>query len=351
LDHGKDIRADRRLRSIDDWPAGRPGYTAVSDASRETATRPRGPRSTHFAFESKVFSVPGARFALTKGQRDPAFHVMLGDLQVSLSLDTVRHEFNIKADSVDAELLGVVERSLRFVKEIRPNDSIPREILDGSASWSVSDQHRTIAKGRLSLQLASWLAGEESVVVDLAALEQLVEDPGTKQRIEQAFGDVAEKLGMGRERKQEVVDRIDDLARELSYIEALRERYGEVKSIIEKLNGLVRAYRGDRTTTQEISRVRTLVMRPQQEFENLFTQCDAMTGEILTVLKKYEATVEFIRSMRDELHSKLMLWDDIIAAWQPVPVGKGEVQEKAIKEIYRFVAQNYPQRQDWRGGH
>lgn len=323
----------------------------MSDTAGSTATRPRGPRSTHFAFENKLFSVPGARFALTKGQRDPAFHVLLGDLQVSLSLDTIRHEFNIKADSVDAELLGVVERSLRFVKEIRPNDSIPREILDGSASWSVEERHRMIAKGRLSLQLASWLAGEESIVSDMTALEQLVEDPATKQRIEQAFGDVAEKLGMGRERKQEVVDRIDDLARELSYIEALRERYGEVRAIIEKLNALVRAYRGDRTTTQEISRVRTLLMRPQQEFDSLFTQCDAMTGEILSVLKKYEPTVEFIRNMRDELHSKLMLWDDIIETWKPVEAVKGEVQEKAIKDMYRFVAQNFPQRQDWKGGH
>ena len=92
-------------------------------------------------------------------------------------------------------------------------------------------------------------------------------------------------------------------------------------------------------------------MRPQQEFDSLFTQCDAMTGEILSVLKKYEATVEFIRNMRDELHSKLMLWDDIIETWKPVEAVKGEVQEKAIKEIYRFVAQNFPQRQDWKGGH
>jgi len=322
----------------------------MSDAKAATMDRKRGPRSTHFAFENKVFTVPGARFALTKGQRDPAFHVLLGDLQVALSLDTVRQEFNIKPDSVDAELLGVIERSLRYVKEIRPNDSIPREILDGSASWSVEERHRMIAKGRLSLQLASWLAGEESVIVDLAQLEQLVEDPSTKSRIDQAFGDVAEKLGMGRARKQEVVDRIDDLARELSYIEALRDRYGEVKSIIEKLNGLVRAYRTDRTTTQEISRVRTLLMRPQQEFDSLFTQCDAMTGEILTVLKKYEATVEFVRNMRDDLHSKLMQWDDIIEIWKPVTPVKGEVQEKAIKDLYRFVAQNFPQRQDWKGG-
>jgi hypothetical protein len=311
-------------------------------------TRRGAPRSTHFRFEHKVFDVKGARFALTPDTQEAALHVLLGDLQVAIVLPTLRQEFGIRPDSNDGELLGVVERSLRFVKEIRPNDSIPREILDGSASWQVDERHRMIAKGRLCLQISSWLSGEEAVVVDVAALEQLVEDPATKRRVEEAFGEIAEKIGIGRERKSEVVDRIDDLARELAYIEALRERYGAVRTIVDKLNQLVRAYRGDRTVTQEISRVRTLLLRPQDEFDTLFAQCDAMTGEIVAVLKKFEAQVEFVRDMRDELHTKLMKWDDVIEVWKPVEPARGERTEFAIKEIYRFAARNYPQRQDWR---
>lgn len=312
------------------------------------ATRAGAPRSTHFRFDHKVFGVEGARFALTSDSQEAALYVLLGDLQVALLLPTLRYEFGIKPDSNDGELLSVVERSLRYVKEIRPNDSIPREILDGSASWQVEERHRMIAKGRLSLQIASWLTGDEHVVVDLVALEQLVEDPLTKQKVDKAFGEIAEKLGIGRERKNEVVDRIDDLARELAYIEALRERYGAVQEVIRKLGEFVRTYKNDRTMTQEISRVRTLLMRPQSEFDSLFGQCDAMTGEILAVLKKFEAQVEFVRDMRDDLHSKLMKWDEVIEQWKGLEVVKGENQENAIKAMYRFTARNYPQRQDWR---
>ena len=313
-----------------------------------SATRPGAPRSTHFRFEHKVFSVDGARFARTPDTREAALYVKLGDLQVALPIRTLKDEFGIKPESGDAELLGVVERSLRYVKEIRPNDSIPREILDGTASWSVEERHRAIAKGRLSLQIASWLTGDESVVVDAAQLEQLVEDPGTKQKIDQAFGEIAEKLELGRDRKNEVVDRIDALARELSYIEALRERYGLAQEIIRKLGEFVRTYKSDRHMTQEISRVRTLLMRPQAEFDSLFAQCDAMTGEIVSVLKKFDAQVEFVRDMRDDLHTKLMAWDEVITIWSGLEVVKGENQENAIKAMYRFVARNYPQRQDWR---
>ena len=58
-----------------------------------------------------------------------------------------------------------------------------------------------------------------------------------------------------------------------------------------------------------------------------------------------------MRDMRDDLHSKLMQWDDVIEAWKGVEAVKGEKQESAIKLIYRFAAHNFPQRQDWKGGH
>jgi hypothetical protein len=323
------------------------GMSEIATAP-SAAARPGAPRSTHFRFEHKVFEVEGARFAHTCDTQEAALYVMLGDLQVALLLPTLRDEFGIKPDSNDSELLSLVERSLRYVKEIRPDDSIPREILDGTASWQVEDRHRMIAKGRLSLQIASWLAGEEAVVVDLAALEQLAEDPLTKQKVDKAFAEIAEKLGMGRERKNELVDRIDHLARELAYIEALRERYGCAQEIIRKLAEFVRTYKNDRLMNQEISRVRTLLMRPEGEFDSLFAQCDAMTGEILSVLRNFDAQVEFVRDMRDDLHTRLMKWDELIAQWRGLDVVKGENQENAIKATYRFAARNFPQRQDWR---
>ena len=105
---------------------------------------------------------------------------------------------------------------------------------------------------------------------------------------------------------------------------------------------------GDRTITQEISRVRTLLMRPLDEFESLFAQCDAMTGEIVAVLKKFDVQVQFVRDMRDDLHTRLMKWDDEIEAWKTIEIVRGEKTDNAIKQMYRFAARHYPQRQDWR---
>src|SRR5262249_30029122 len=144
-------------------------------------------RSTHFVFDAKVFRLERAYFSLTHAN-EPIFHVLLGAINAALPLPTLRAEFNIDPDSSDGKLLDIVEKSLRYVKEIRPNDSIPRELLDGSASWTVEERHRIIAQSRLVVQLSSWLTGEEMIISDVTQLEQIAEDPGTKQRVQKAVG-------------------------------------------------------------------------------------------------------------------------------------------------------------------
>jgi hypothetical protein len=323
------------------------GRGAVSGGNLELSWQ-EGDRSTHFMFEHKVFQVKGARFSMTADGTEPAFFVTLGDLRAAIRLPALRNEFGIDPDSSDGKLLAIIERSLRYVKEIRAGDSIPRELLDGSASWSVEERHRSLAKARLSVQLASWITGEESTITDAAMLQQLVEDPETKARMQKAMTEIAEKLGLGADRRQEVVDLIDDLARELAYIEALRDRYGLVRMIVGKVNLLSRLYRADRGMVQDLSRIRSLMLRPTEEFENIFGQVDAMTCEILTVLRKFDAQVQFIRQMRDDLHTRLMTWDPIIEQWQMLDAVGGAGAELAIKDLYRFVARHFPQQQNWR---
>src|SRR5882724_8269649 len=113
---------------------------------------PGGPgaseRTTTFSFQNKLFGLEGGYFSMTRDSKEPVFHVMLGELRAALPLPMLREEFKIAVDSPDDRLLGIVEKSLRFVKEIYPNDTIPRELLDGSASWAVEERHRQIAKSR-----------------------------------------------------------------------------------------------------------------------------------------------------------------------------------------------------------
>jgi hypothetical protein len=314
-------------------------------------------RSTHFAFEGKVFRLDRAYFSLSHDTKEPIFHVLLGTLNAALPLPTLRVEFNVEPGSNDAKLLDIVEKSLRYVREIRPDDSIPRELLDGTASWSVEPRHRIIAQSRLVVQVSSWLSGEEMIIHDLTQLEQLAEDPATKQRVQSAIGEIAVRIGIGRERKQEVMDRINDFARELSYIEALRERFAASKNIAVMLARLSKIYGTDRTVTEEVVRILQLLRPPLGDFDATFSLVDAQTSEILNILQKYEAQVGFVREMRDDLSFRLRLWDPLIERWSGLAqaltrpgqaLARTAEAEALIKETYRFAAQNFLQGQSWR---
>ncbi len=319
--------------------------TAFESAS---GTSGRTDPVTTFSFQNKLFSLEGGYFSMTRDSKEPVFHVMLGDLRAALPLPTLREEFKIAIDSPDGELLELVEKSLRFVKEICPNDSIPRELLDGSASWSVDDRHRLIAQSRLAIQVSTWLSGEETVISDIEQLQQLADDPATKQRVQNAIGEIAEKLGLGREGKQQVMDKIDQFARELSYIEALRERYGSVKQVVVILNRLMKTYRADKSVVEDIVRILQLLRTPIGDFDATFDLIDAQTGQILTVLQRFNSQIDFVREMRNDLHQRLMKWDDLLAKWEGMSTARSPEVEALIKESYRFVAYHFPQTQSWK---
>jgi hypothetical protein len=303
-------------------------------------------RSTHFAFTHKVFTVNGALFHLSQTE-EPLFRVELGDLKCGIAVPSLRNEFGIKADSEDGKLLALIEKALRFVKEIRPGDSIPKELLDGSCSWTIEDRHRKLAHNRMTVQLVSWLSGGEADVADATKLEQLANDAETKQRVQKAFAEAAEKIGLGRDRASEVIDRFETLSRELAYIEALRERFRHVRLIMVKLAEMSQVYKQERALMEELVRVQTLMRNPDGELQNDFALVDAHTCEIVNMLKKIDMQLAFIRSSRDDLHYKLMKWDDLIDKWESTKVEKGETIESLMRATYRFVAQHYPMRSNW----
>lgn len=326
----------------------------VSEATAEPAPPeerreplPGDDRSRVFAFEHKVFSVEGGVFAKIATTGEAAFHIPLGDLKGAIPLETLRYEFNLSPDSMDGRLLDIVEKSLRFMKEIRPGDSIPHELLDGRASWSVEPSHLATAKNRLTVQLVSWLTGGETVIVDLTQLEQIADDPTTRQKVSEAFTAAAEKLGLGKDRREDVITMVDTLARELAYIEALRDRYGHVKQIQRNLDILSNLYRRDQTIRNDVFRMQALIKTPIAAFESMFGEADAQTGEILAVLRNIQAQVKFIRDMRDELHFRLMLWDDLIVQWGAVAIERSPEVEALLKETYRFLARHFSTQMNW----
>jgi hypothetical protein len=283
---------------------------------------------------------------LTDDGSRSAFHVELGALVASLPISTLRGEFSIERDSNDGMLLAIVEKSLRFVKDIRPGDSIPRELLDGSASWSVEDRHRMRAKAYLwALAIGTnELSGAKDDV-----LEAFVEQPATKIKLQAGAKAIA--TGLGYEMTADsVLARIDDLARELAYIEALKERCGDVLNIVPKVNQLARVYRSDRAIVDELTRVRTLMLKPIELYNGIFGRLTNRQEKIEDSIEHFHERVVFIREQRDDLHQNLMLWDPILAGWKTLEMTRCNETESRITELYRFIARHFLTSQSWQQG-
>ncbi len=305
--------------------------------------------STHFLFELKVFSVEGCRFEAEAGT--PKFLMPLGEGMAAISLASLRQEFDLGAESLDAKLLDIVAKSLKYVKQIRPNDSIPREILDGTASWSVEDRHRAVARDRLRIQMVSLFSGRDGQAIGLDQIEQLAEDPKFKQQLQETFAFIAEKLGLGRERKQEYNNKIEQLGHELSYIEGLRERFHTITDIARKVERLIKLYGEATRISDELGRVKALLQVARSEFGTIFDAVDAQTSEILTMLRSFDLCVQHIRDARDDLHHRFMMWDETITQWQAEgATACGDEVEILIKQTYRFLAVNFTQTQKWHRG-
>ncbi len=301
--------------------------------------------STLFEFAHPVFRTPDARFLLGS-DRKPCLAITLGELNALLPLNSVVREFQLEG-TPDAALIETVIAGLQYVKVIRPGDSIPQELLDGTASWRVDESHLEIAQGRMTLQVNGWLNGQERVVTDAVEILQLVDDPAVVARVKGGYGKLAQAIGLDASKEAEAALRIDKLARELVYVEALRERYGALKQLQNKVAAFRRAYRTDKTIEEELIRVNNLLLKPYDAFDKVFGEGDAETKSIVMSLQSLDQTIARIRGVRDRLHAQLMLWDDILEQWQTVTPEISVANEKTIKDLYRFLAQNYLTQKSW----
>ncbi|MDF2367312.1 hypothetical protein [Sneathiella sp.] len=303
--------------------------------------------SVFFAFDHKIFTVEGAYFSLTHDTKEPCYFVNLGEIKGAIPTKSLCREFGIDDESSDSELLATIGRALKYVQEIRPNDSIPKELLDGSASWSIDDAHKEIARGRITAQILSWLRGDEEIVLNLSELQKISSDPNTKEKVQEAFREIAEKLGVQRE---DVVAKIDEIIRELAYIEALRDHYSKIKKINTNLGRIASIYRRDRATSEEINRMQILIDPVLRRFDREFIDIDAQTCEVMVILKNFQPTVDTVRKTRDELHQHFMIWREMLEKWDGMIIEESSEIERLLRDTYQFLARNYMQAQNWRLG-
>lgn len=303
--------------------------------------------NVQFDFENRVFAVEGAVFRKINGAGEAALYVPMGDAVAAITIKQIKSGFDIPPDSKDNELLGFVTKGLEFVREIYPGDSVPSEVLNGKASWMVDEKYLAAAKARVMMQLVAWMTGEDFESVDLRDMLRRADNPETKKIVQEAFADIAEKLGIGKDRREEVVQMVDRLAHELSYVEALRGELGKINDVVGKLKNLYKAYRGDSSLAESLMRINTLMEKPVQAISDKFDEFDATIGEILNTLRQFDAKVQYVRKVRDELRRSYLLWEEFLGIWERCDDAEQSETENAIRESYRFAARHFVQTDDW----
>lgn len=315
-----------------------------ADQTAAAATSPAdGPV---ISFEHVFFKrVEDIYFRMDDTTGEPSAIVRLGEETLALPFPGIVREF--KLDGRDADMLRLVAKGLKYVRALRIGDPVPQEILTRKASWEIQPRHRQIAYHRLALQLLGWLSGDEHVITEAEEILQVAGDPTFRKKINEAFGEAAEALGLGRENREEVVHHIGELANELAYIEALRDRFHAIERADAKIQELRRLYGNYRSVLEIADPVAKLMERAVTQFRAAFEQTDAQTGEIMAALRNIEAQKAYIQDVRDELHIRLMVWEDLLNEWEAMHPRRSDAAEDLLARTYRFLAPRFMPVDEW----
>lgn len=305
---------------------------------------------TRCLLQHRMFTVCGAplfRRAETDGA--PVMVVQMGERDAALPLRSLQREFGIEDRSPDGQMLALIAEALDFVAALRLGDPLPSEVLTGKASWEPDPSHVAIANTRLRLQMVAWLtAGTGGDRIDLTAesLLQVADDPVLRARVQTALDRAAQELGLGH--ADEVLQMLEALGEELSYIEALRDRLlGRLTATVAKIERLAGAWRGDAHQSETATQVRRLAGTALQQTRQRFDELDAQTGEVLSALRNADSQRAFIRSNRDWLYRSQRAWDPVLGWWETAGAEFDPAMVALMGRTYQFLAPRFMAVTEW----
>ena len=294
-----------------------------------------------FNFNHKIFKIPGNRFALSASDHQPVLLMDVGEHAAAITFEALHQEFNLDPEGEDSKLLDLVAQGLKYVRDIRPGDTIPRELLDGSASWSVEDRHRERAKNGFMFRIALLGAPNGGITKAPDNLGAFLESSDGKMFVQSGLDLIGQKIGLGEGRAPTVAQHADQIMRELAYIEGLRERYVHVSRIVDKLDQVAQHHSSERHFVDEIQRCKVLMGPPVKNFRDAFHDVDTRMKQVAETLKAVDEQVVFIRETRDRLHQKMLIWDELIEKWDFKIEGKSKHNRQMVQMTYQFVAQYF----------
>jgi len=272
--------------------------------------------------------------------KQPMFAVEMGAGQGYVSLKDLRRTFHVAEGSHDDRLIEQAAAGLRHVPDIRPGDEIPNEILNGTASWTVARKHKQIARDRIQVQLLSWMGGKPITYANPDELKKIAGQDESKKALKDAFGRAAVALGFEAAQAEKVVDLIETLAREICYVEALRERTQELRKIQGNVEALTKIYTDIRGSA-DVGRVKLLMVRGIAETDKILNNVDAETADVMSALMSIEDVIRAVRRARDDLHFILMEWDPVIDKWKNLVMTRDQDVDRALAATYKFLASRF----------
>lgn len=317
------------------------------ESPMETA-KPPAKISEKFAFEARVFRLPDAYFALADGTGTAAFFLPLGGFSACVPLGAMRQEFGIEPDSPDAQLLCRVEQALHHIDQVRHGDSIPQEIIDGSASWSFEQQHHDIARGRLWFALMHQAGLADEAEPPASRLVSYADNPAVLRQKDAILERLANAAD-GKDRDSQAVEKIiARQASEYAYIEALGEHCRQIFELRLRFEKAAENYGGAPEGVAEYNRILALCQSPLRQLCASFKMARNLLQNVEAFLQNPDEVIQAIRDLRDELHVESKKWQPLVDAWNHAPADEREQVERR-RQTYRFLAQGWAHGEDWEG--
>lgn len=305
------------------------------------------PETVVFDFKHRLFSLDGCVFRKAQGSEQVALYVPMGDVVAALPVHQIHLEFEIPKESDDHRLMSLAGQALQYVKQVYPGDSIPREVITGKAPWMVDEKYLKQAQAWVSMLVVAWKTGEDTASMKRKDMLERAATPETKVILEQAYPEIAKAVAPDEPRPDQAKELLEKLAQELSYIEALREKFLDIRRMQTKLKGTSSAYQSEKAVAEQITRCNSMFEAPTRSFYEKFAELDTYVVDLTSILKHFDAQVNFIRGERDAFRQIHQLWEPLLERWEKYPGGRSENGEELIRDTYRFAAQHYMRTADW----
>jgi hypothetical protein len=164
--------------------------------------------------------------------------------------------------------------------------------------------------------------------------------------VQRAFERVAEELKLPD--VQAVTQLVGDIANELAFIEALRDRFlRRVQSMCQRIAAIAKGVvsQDRKMLLTRIDRLATLAL---DQIAGRFGLVDAQTGEVLSTLRNAAVHSGYIRSHRDWLYKSSRAWETILAEWDASAMpGLDDATWARLNRTYHFLAPRFMPVQEW----